>query len=226
MKVIANLICQNAISEIRRSIESVAPYVDEFHVMDGGSSDYTWEMLKEWKDIYHLTLHHHNYDEQGAQRNRLLYKMPKNVWILNIDQDEEMNYPMKTQIREYIDRISPDLYVSDKRTLPLTLQIRNINLVQDLNHYDADNVKIFAIKAFYNDRNLHFTPGYHTSICYFDTENNTNAVPTPDDWCIKHYAYLDQKRIKESFKDKKRSYKQSEWDSHNWKITELPKSWI
>lgn len=216
------LICQNAMPDILRCVESVVPYVDEFYIMDGGSTDGTWEWLNKWKDVYNLTLFQHKYDDQGAQRNRLLAKIPKNVWCINIDQDEQLKAP---GFREFVSRISPELLKGIGRDLPLTIRFRCINLVDDLYHYDEDNVRHFATKCFYNDRNLHFTPGYHMSICYFETEGNTNAIPTPDDWVIKHYAYLDPVRIKQSSSDPKRHYNQSEWNRNNWKITELKEEW-
>ena len=216
------LICQNAMPDIVRCIESVYPHVDKFYIMDGGSTDGTWEWLNKWKDVYNLTLFQHPYDDQGAQRNRLLSKIPKNVWCINIDQDEKLQAPY---FRDFISKISPDLVAGISRDLPLTLRFYCINLVDDLKHYDANNVRHFATKCFYNHRNLHFTPGYHMSICHFETDSNTNAIPTPSDWVIKHYAYLDKDRINKSHKDNKRSYKENEFDRKNWDITNLKEEW-
>ena len=221
-RIYGSLICQNALPDILRCIESVIPYVDEFYIMDGGSTDGTWEWLNKWKDVYKLTLFRYPYDEQGNQRNRLLAEIPKGNWCLNIDQDEEL---VAKDFRGFISNISSDLLSGKDRDLPLTIAFPCINLVKDLEHFDADNLHYFAIKCFFNDRNVHFTPGYHMSICYFDTENNVNAIPARKEWVVKHYAYLDKDRIKKSSKDTKRSYSKNEFNEKNWNITDLPEEW-
>jgi glycosyltransferase involved in cell wall biosynthesis len=221
-RIYGNLICQNGIAEIARCIESVAPHVDEYLVMDGGSTDGTWEWLNKWKDVYHLTLLRHDYDDQGAQRNRLLSKVPKGVWVINIDQDEEI---LCSGVKEYLGRISPAMMAGVDRDLVLDLRIPCINLVDDPQHYDADRVMFFGTKFFYNDRNLHFTPGYHMSLCYYETEYNANSVLVPEDWVVKHYAYLDNERIAKSASDPKRHYDKSEWDRKTWDIKPLPDIW-
>ena len=217
--IYGSLICQNGISEILRCIESVYPFVDKYFVMDGGSTDGTWELLNKYKDVYNLELFQHPYKDQGDQRNRLLTKMPRNSWVINLDQDEQL---VAGDVKDFINHISPNVYTDEKRQLPMTLILKNINLVKDILHYDADRVMNFATKFFYNDRNLHFTPGYHMSICYFETETNTNSFPT--DWVVKHYAYLDSDR-KKSYNDPKRHYNKEEWDEKLWKIKKLPENW-
>jgi len=221
-RIFGTLICQNAIPDIIRSIESVAPYVEEYFIMDGGSKDGTWEWLNKYKDVYHLTLFQHPYDDQGMQRNRLISKIPKNVWCLNIDQDEQILCP---GLQEYVDSISLDVIAGRGRDLPLTLRIPCINLVDDLLHYNDNTMMFMATKFFYNDKNLHFTPGYHMSICYYEGEQNANMIPVPEEWIIKHYAYLDNERLEKSSKDPKRYYLPEEWDRNNWKVTNLPAKW-
>ena len=217
------LICQDGISEILRCIESVYPYIDKYYVMDGGSKDGTWELLNKYKDVYNLELYQHPYKQQGDQRNRLLAKIPKNSWIISIDQDSKL---VAGDVRKFIDEIDPKIYTDKNRHLPLTLGLGFINLVKDAGHYDSNNVITMAQNFFYNDRNLHFTPGYHMSICYFETEYNSNMLPT--NWVIKHYAHLNPDRIK-AYEDPKererRSYNEDEWDKKLWKITKLPANW-
>lgn len=222
-RIYGTLICQDGAFDILRCVESVAPYVDEFLIMDGGSRDGTWEWLQKYKDVYHLTLYQHDYDDQGAQRNRLLAKVPKNVWCLNIDQDEQV---LCKGLREFLNRVSPDLIAGKDRDLPLTLRFPCINLIDDTMHYDDNRVSTFATKFFLNDRNVHFTPGYHMSICYFETEQNTNSIPVPGDWVIKHYAYLDNERIQNSVNNPKRYYLPEEWDRKSWNVKSLPDKWM
>jgi len=220
--VYGTLICQDGMPDILRCVESVAPYVDKYLIMDGGSVDGTWEWLNKYKDVYNLTLFQYPYDDQGAQRNRLLAKVPKGVWCINIDQDEQI---LCGGLRSFLERISPDVIAGKGRDLPLTLRFPAINLVDDILHYNDNKLMFFATKFFLNDRNVHFTPGYHMSICYYETEQNTNAIPVPDEWVVKHYAYLDNERIKKSAKDPKRYYLPEEWDRKMWKVVSLPEKW-
>lgn len=220
--VYGTIIVQNALPDLLRCVESIYPHVDHIYIMDGGSTDGTVEWINKWKDVYGITLFQHPYDDQGDQRNRLLSEIPKGSWCLNIDQDEEVKCE---GFRDFLNRISNDLEFGVGRDLPLTIAFPCINLVKDLKHYDQDNLHYFATKCFYNDRNVHFTHGYHMSICYFDTEQNVNAIPSPKDWVVKHYAYLDKDRIERSHKDAKRSYKENEFDSRNWKIIDLKEEW-
>lgn len=187
--------------------------------MDGGSDDGTWEWLNKYKDVYNLELYQHPYDDQGAQRNRLLSHIPKDSWLINIDQDEQISCP---GFYEFVENVDPSLLIGNGRDLPLTIRIPNINLVENILHFDDNKMMFFATKVFYNDRNVHFTPGYHMSICYFETETNTNAIPAPENWVIKHYAYLNTDRL---LPDKKRHYTQEERDPSKWLITSLPDKW-
>ena len=104
--IVGTLICQNGISEIRRCIESVYPVVSQYYVMDGGSTDGTWELLNKYKDIYNLTLYQYPYDGNGEQRNRLLAYVPKDVWVVNIDQDEALNNSIQRELPNFITKIS------------------------------------------------------------------------------------------------------------------------
>lgn len=225
MRMVGNLICQDGVDEIRRCLESVAPLVDEYYVCDGGSTDGTWELLNEYKDAYNLTLFQNEYKGQGKQRNFLLDKTPKDCWVLNIDCDEQINSQMFYQLNNFLDRVTPELYTDPKRELVLTVSVNCINLVKDINHYDASRVSNFATKLFYNDRNAHFTDTYHMTICYDDDFHDyTNSLHAPMTWAIRHYAYLDPERLANK-KVNDRSYKDSEFNPDNWEIRKLPRAW-
>lgn len=230
MNIVGMLICQDNISEIRRCIESVYPIVSRYYVMDGGSTDGTWELLNKYKDVYNLSLFQHSYDENGAQRNRLLQKIPKDVWVVDIDQDEAINNPMQNGFFDFISRIDPNVYIDSERTLPLTIHVPNLNLVQDIRHFDAENVSFFASKVLYNDRNLHFTRGYHCTVAYgSDDIENVNVLDAPETWAIYHYAYLNPDRfvnLKKDRKSGKRDYRDSEWDLSKKNIQPILDRWL
>ena len=228
MKIVGMLICQNGISEILRCIESVYPVVSDYYIMDGGSTDGTWELLNKYKDVYNLSLYQYPYDENGAQRNRLLKYVPKDVWIVNLDQDEALNNAVQRELPDFITKIHPDLYADPNRKLPLNIHVPNFNLVQDILHFDASHISFFASKIFYNDRNLCFSQGYHCTIIYGANDlENTNVISPPESWTIFHYAYLNPDRLKNLKKDNKsgkRQYSVEEWDITKKVVQMIPES--
>jgi len=215
MKIVGNLICQNGVHEVLRCIESVAPIVDDFYVMDGGSTDGTLDVLQRYKDVYNLTVFEHPFEQMDKQRNELLKHAPKGSWVISIDQDEKLNYMAMCQMREFIDLVSKKLYSDPKRESPLTIGIPFLNFVKDLNHHTPSWMGRVNEKIFYNDRTVHFTRWYHSYLIYKEGDTTTSMLLAPQGWAILHYAFLDKKRIEDApkeIREGKRDYKPREWD--------------
>lgn len=202
--VVGNLICQNGISEVLRCIESVYPLVDEYYVVDGGSTDGTWELLNKYKEVYNLTLFKNQFESMGQQRNWILKKTPKDCWVVNIDQDEKLEAD-----RNFIERVA-----IDPHEVPISIGVPFYNLIQDPKHHFENPVRTNINKVFYNDKNLHWMDGYHSHITY-DGDVQYVIIEAPKDWRILHYAWLNPdrlKNIKKEIKEGKRDYQEEDID--------------
>jgi len=83
MSLSAIIICQNNENTIRRCLESVA-WADEIVVVDGGSTDRTLEICREFTANVHQP---GDWPGLGPQKNRALDRATGD-WVLSIDSDE------------------------------------------------------------------------------------------------------------------------------------------
>ncbi len=222
MKLVANLICQEGMPDIIRSIETVAPIVDEFLVMDGGSTDGTMDLLRRYEKSYNLTIFEHPFDDMAKQRNRLIKKTPVGVWIITIDQDEEISWIMRQEVRRVLTSIDKDV---DKESLSV-VSIPFYELAGDMKHILAFPRRINA-KMFYNNGRVKFTGHYHCILQVTPKKGEARQAiyEAPEVWTITHHAFMDPRRlatINEEIDAGKRPYEKSHWDMNKRKRTERP----
>lgn len=220
MKLVGNLICQNAMPDIIRCVESVAPVVDDFYIMDGGSTDGTWELLKRYEKLYNLTLFQHPYDEMSTQRNRLIDKTPEKSWILNIDQDEKISWLMRQGIREFTNKV--DLLVNSNDTTIVSIPF--FEFVQDMNHC-LESARPTHTKMFYHNGKTKYIGNYHCVLESTPKNRKSTIFLAPDEWTILHYAFMDERRLKvinDEIDNGKRPYDKDHWDVEKREKMKIP----
>jgi glycosyltransferase involved in cell wall biosynthesis len=202
MKKYGLLICQNAMPEILRCIESIH-FCDEIYVCDGGSTDGTYEYLKSVKDIYKLKLFERAFDNMLNQRNFLLEKIPSGNWIINIDQDESVSLSVYELFEMYVSRIPSDVYESAKNEKRVVcLEVPFYNLIHDKKHY-IDPLMLYRSKLFYKEDGVHFVKikgtesGYHVGPAYDESMGSQYESFSPDGFAIFHHAWFNVLRMEE-----------------------------
>ncbi|MHA1591204.1 MAG: glycosyltransferase family 2 protein [Candidatus Heimdallarchaeaceae archaeon] len=214
-KIYGNIICQNSLPEILRTIESLCPICDEIYICDSFSTDGTWEWLNNVKDVYHLKLFQHQYKSMVKQRNWLLKRTPINAWVVSIDHDEEICNPYS--LKEAIESI--------KIGRNIAIRINMVTMI-DITHC-SDFFFTSPAKLFFHKEGVSFGQNDYHAIPTVAEKEEWEVFDLPHFIAIKHYAFLDRKGCKERCKRLKNNKDAGKSEYEFWctmkhKIIDLP----
>jgi len=128
MRISANIICKNEAENIIKCINSVINYCYEVIVIDTGSTDGTWELLKEYeRENEKLRLYKKAWNDNFADMRNYALELSTGDYILVVDADMElMNFEFSEGADYYICNVqiyndnTDNLY-----NLPITLFFKN-----------------------------------------------------------------------------------------------------
>ena len=105
MRLTACLVCFNEERWIDICIESMLPYVDEIICIDGGSTDNTINIIKQYPKVkyYIITQPPQRYKEyaEGERRN-IINDLAKGEWIIHMDCDELFEDSVWDHLNEWL----------------------------------------------------------------------------------------------------------------------------
>ncbi len=104
------IMAQNEAKRIRRTLESVKGLADELVVIDGGSTDETVAICREYTD--HVIVH--PFEGYALQRSFALTQVSGD-WILAIDADETLSPELRAAIPNLLDAMDVDAYEFSRR---------------------------------------------------------------------------------------------------------------
>ncbi len=223
------IICQNALPDILRAIDSMIN-CDAIYICDGGSTDGTVKWLLENKERYKLRVYKHKFESMRKQRNFLLSRIPKDSWVINLDQDEGLTLSARDDIKKYLDVVViPHCYEQAKKSrLVVGAALKFYNLRNDFRHY-TEPALFFMNKIFYNVEGIKFFNKYHCHVAYDkEKEGRYYAVHVPENFAIFHYAWFDKPRMesrKKRLLELPKKYGENEYNSFFGKkqiINKLP----
>lgn len=198
--IYGNIICQNALPGIKRTLDSLKGVTDIIYICDGGSTDETWSWLESVKDIYRLNLIKHPFRSILKQRNFLLGKTPKESWIVALDQDEVLIKAATRYLRQIIHELVSEEQIKECHSkFVIHFILPFIQLYGDENHRLPEWYEN-GCKVFYYDEAIDWITDYHCKPHIKGTSEGAPAywrIGLSREIAIKHYAFLDLKRNRE-----------------------------
>ena len=174
IKISACYIVKNAAEDLRRSLESVAKFVDEIVVVDTGSTDSTIDVAKNFgAKIFHAPWQ----NDFSAPRNVAL-KEATGDWIVFLDADEY-----------FVDGCAKNLQAVVKLALKAKAQGLSVKWV----NVDADkgNAVInasYVLRIFQNAPNVHYVGKIHEDV-YAGEEPLTRVMAPAELLTLNHTGY-------------------------------------
>ncbi len=224
------IICQNAMPEIVRTLDSLID-CDTVYICDGGSTDGTEKFLKNNKDRYKIKLFKRKFDTMRKQRNFLLSKIPKDSWIVNLDQDEALSLSARDQLREYLEIAveSVTLQIGKSSKMVFGVALKFYNLKHDFRHY-IEPALFYMNRVFYYTDGVKFFKEYHCHPAYNEkTAGQYGVIQVPESFTVFHYVWFDKAKLerrKKRLLKLPKEYGENEYIAWFWKkhiIKKLPR---
>ncbi len=165
IKISACYMVKNAAKDLRRSLESLAKYVDEIIIVDTGSTDDTVKVAEEFgAKIIHETWQ----NDFSTPRNKALHEASGD-WIVFLDADEYFVNDTAKNLQDAIKLAQK----SNERGIVINL----VNVDAD----DGDKIinSVFTLRLFKNSPDLHYVGKIHEEV-YLD-DKPLSRVKIPDD---------------------------------------------
>lgn len=99
------MIVKDEENNLPRCLESLKDFVDEFVIVDTGSSDRTVEIAKKYTDKIYFYQWNNDF---SAARNYSL-QFPTGEWVFIVDADEEATEEMKKGLKDYLKKLPKDV---------------------------------------------------------------------------------------------------------------------
>jgi len=197
--------------EIVRCLDSLYRVCDEIYIVDGGSTDGTFEWLKSMEKIYNLKVYQRKFDTHINQRNFILDKTPKDSWVMVLDTDESLTQYAQLQAKELVGSVSDKTYkeAKEEETIVISIPQWCYHLYENPGQFDQSG--FFGRLGYF----FYYTDGmkwsghpYHCKITRNSDKSWYKTLNAGPGFGFLHWAYLVgdkkwQKRIKrlEKWKD-------------------------
>lgn len=170
------MIVKNEIAIIEESIKRLLPHFDEVIVVDTGSDDGTWELLREIGEIFYRNLYPFKYNPPTftfSQARNVSIDCVDNDWILILDADEELPLESVEKIKALVANPPEDDYPAMSFKL--------------INHLDGGQInQHFMTRFFPNDDRIRYEGALHEQLVGNGIELTHYAI---HDIVIHHYGY-------------------------------------
>lgn len=230
MKIFGNVITQNGLPELVRCLDSLNKVCDKIYIVDGGSTDGTYEWLKSMKKVYNLEVYQREFDTHLKQRNFILNKTPKDSWVMALDTDESLTGYTQLKAKGLIESVSERVYAEafEKKTIVISIPQWCYHLYGDQQHFDQGGFFGRVGYCFYNVGGVKWSGhDFHCKVTRNSEESWYKTLDAGPGFGFLHWAYLVgedkwQKRLKRLDKWKDDHEKKGE-GAGEWSFYTKPK---